>query len=76
MPTAIFSLDFAKVGTGILVTDFQENVFMSSEGFQFLMNLRRHSTLYDLPFQSYDQSKMSRNVTVWQSYVEKPSYSL
>ncbi len=69
MPTAIFSLDFAKVGTGILVTDFQENVFMSSEGFQnlqnkFLMNLRRHSTLYDLPFQSYDQSKMSRNVTV------------
>jgi hypothetical protein len=45
---------------------------MSSDGFQnlqnkFLFNLRRHSTLHDLPFQSYDQSKMSKNVTVWHS---------
>jgi len=47
---------------------------MSSDRFQYLRNkflfiLRRHSTLYDLPFQSYDQSE---NVTVWQSYVDKP----
>jgi hypothetical protein len=67
MPT--FSLDFAKVGVGILVIDFQGNIFMSSDRFQNLLkkvlfNLRRHSTLYDLPFQSYDQSKMSKNVTV------------
>jgi hypothetical protein len=57
MPTSTFSQDFAKVGIGIL---------MSSEEFQtlqnkFLFNLRRHSTFYELPFQSYDQSK---NVTV------------
>jgi hypothetical protein len=69
MPTPIFSLDFAKVGIGILVIHFQENIFMSSDGFQnlqnkFLFNLRRHSTLYGLPFQSYDQSKMSKHVTV------------
>ncbi len=55
MPTPIFSLDFAKVGISILVIDFQENIFMSSDGFQnlrnkFLFNLRRHSTLYDLLF--------------------------
>jgi hypothetical protein len=57
MPTAIFSLDFTKVGVGILVIDFQENIFMSLGRFQnllnkFLFNLRRHSTLYDLPYQS------------------------
>jgi len=55
MPTPIFSLDFAKVRIGILVINFQENILMSSDTFQnkFLFNLRRHSTLYDLPFQSY-----------------------
>jgi hypothetical protein len=66
MPPPTFSLDFAKVGIGILVIDFQENFFMSSHRFQnlqnkFLFNLRRHSTLYEFAFQSYDQSK---NVTV------------
>jgi hypothetical protein len=66
MPTPIFSLDFEKVGIGILVIDFQEKNFMSSGGFlnlqnKFLLNSRRHSTLYNLPLQSYDQSK---NVTV------------
>jgi hypothetical protein len=65
MPAPTFSLDFEKVGIGILVIDFQENLLMSSDGFQnllnkFLFNLRRHSTLEDLPFQSYDPSK---NVT-------------
>jgi hypothetical protein len=69
MPTPTFSLDFAKVSIDILVIDFQENIFMSSGGFQnlqneFLFNLRRHLTLYDLPFQSYRQSKMSKNVTM------------
>jgi hypothetical protein len=64
-----FSLDFVKVGIGILVISFPGNIFMSSGRFQnllnkFLFNLRRHSTLYDLPFQSYDQSKMSKNVRV------------
>jgi hypothetical protein len=58
-----------KVGVGILVIDFQGNISMSSDGFQnlrnkFFFNLRRHSTLYDLPFQSYDQSKMSKNISV------------
>jgi hypothetical protein len=62
MPTPTFSLDFAKVGIGILAIDFQGNIFMSSDGFQnfqnkFLFNLRSHSTLYNLPFQSYDQRK-------------------
>ncbi len=62
MPTPTFSLDSANVGIGILVTDFQGNILMSSDGFQnlqnkFLFNLRRHSTLYGLLFQSYDQSK-------------------
>jgi hypothetical protein len=69
MSTPTFSLDFSKLGIGILVIDFQENISMSSDRFQnlqnkFLFNLRRHSTLYDLPFQSYDQSKMSKNVRV------------
>jgi hypothetical protein len=50
---------------------------MSSDGFQnlqnkFLFNLRRHLTLLDLPFPTYSQSEMSKNVTVWQSYVDKP----
>jgi hypothetical protein len=31
---------------------------------KFLFNLRRHSTLYNLSFQSYDQNKMSKNVAV------------
>jgi hypothetical protein len=69
MPTPTFSLDLEKAGIGILVIDFQGKVFMSSDGFQnlqnkFLFNLRCHSTLYDLPFQNYDHSKMSKNVTV------------
>jgi hypothetical protein len=64
MPTPTFSMDFAKVGMGI---DFQKNILMSSDGFQnllktFLFNLRRHSTVSNLPFQSYDQNKMSKNV--------------
>jgi hypothetical protein len=69
MPTPTFSLDFEKVGIEILVIDFQENILMNSGRFQnllnnFLFNLIRHSTLYDLPFQNYDQSKTSRKVTV------------
>jgi hypothetical protein len=36
MPTPTFSLDFSKVGIGILVIDFQENIFMSSDRFQNL----------------------------------------
>jgi hypothetical protein len=80
MPTPTFSLDFSKVAIGILVINFQGNIFMSSNRFQnlqkkILFSLRRHSTLYDLPFQSYDQSKMSKNVTVRQSYVDKPNRS-
>jgi hypothetical protein len=52
MSTPTFSLDFEKVGTGILVIDFQGNIFMSSGRFQnlrnkFLFNLRRHSTLHN-----------------------------
>jgi hypothetical protein len=55
MPTSTFSLDFSKVRIGILVINFQENILMSSDTFQnkFLFNLRRHSTSYDLSFQSY-----------------------
>ncbi len=76
IPIPSFAKSSQKVGVGILVIDFQGNILMSSDGFQnllnkFLFNLRRHSTPYDLPFQSYDQSK---NVTVWQSYVDKPKY--
>jgi hypothetical protein len=68
MPTTAFSLDFAKVGIGILVIDFQESIRMSSDRFEnlqnkFLFNLRRHSTLYDLLFQGYDQSKKRNGVT-------------
>jgi len=33
MPIPTFSMDFAKVGIGILVIDFQENIFMSSDRF-------------------------------------------
>jgi hypothetical protein len=60
MPTPAFSLDFAKVGIEILVIDFRKKILMSSDGFQnllnkFLFNLRRYSTVYELPFQSYDQ---------------------
>jgi hypothetical protein len=71
IPVPIFSKSSEKVGVGILVIDFQASIFMSSHRFQnllnkFLFNLKRHSTLCDLPFQSYDQSKMSKNVTVWQ----------
>jgi hypothetical protein len=67
MPT--FSKTSEKIGISILVIDFQGNIFMSSDGSQnllnkFLFNLRRHSTLYDFPFQNYDRSKMSKNVTL------------
>ncbi len=66
MRTHTFSLDFGKLGIGILVIDFQQNILMNSDMFQnlqnkFLFSLRRHSTLYDLPFQRYDKSK---NVTL------------
>jgi hypothetical protein len=75
IPFPTFAKSSEKVGIDILVIDFQGNIFMNSDEFQnllnkFLFNLRPHSTLYDLPCQSYDQSK---NVTVWQSYVDKPS---
>jgi hypothetical protein len=64
MSIPTFAKSSENVGVGILVIDFQD-----PDGFQnlrnkFLFNLRRHSTLYKLPFQSYDQSKMSKNVTV------------
>jgi hypothetical protein len=59
IPIATFEKSSEKVGVDILVIDFQGNIFMSSD--TFLFNLRRHSTLYDLPFHSYNQSK---NVTV------------
>jgi hypothetical protein len=57
MSILTFEKSSEKVGV-----DFQGNIFMSSDGFQnlrnkFLFNLRRHSTLYDLPLQSYDPSK-------------------
>ncbi len=50
MPIPNFAKSSEKVGVGILVLDFQENIFIRSEGFQtllnkFLFNLRRHSTL-------------------------------
>ncbi len=66
MPRLTFSLDFATVGIDVLVIDFQGNIFMTSDRFQnkLLFNFRPYSTLYDLPFQSYDQSKMSENVRV------------
>ncbi len=55
MPTPSFEKSSEKVGVGILVIDFQGNILMSSDRFQnkFLFNLRRHSTLCDLPFRSY-----------------------
>ncbi len=61
--------DFSRVGIEILVIDFQENILMSSDRFKnllnkFLFNLTRPSTLYELSFESYDQSKISKNVTV------------
>jgi hypothetical protein len=34
MPTPTSSLDFAKVGIGIQIIDFQGNTFMSLERFQ------------------------------------------
>jgi len=72
IPILTFEKSSEKVGVAILVIDFQENICMSSDGFpnllnKFLFNLRRQSTLYSLPFQSYEQSKMSKNVTVWQN---------
>ncbi len=80
MLTPTCSLDFTKVAIGILVRNFQENISMSSDGFQnllnkILFNLRRHPNLYELLFHSYDWSKMRKNVTVGQSYVDKPFYS-
>jgi hypothetical protein len=38
MPTPTFSLDFAKVGIGILGVDFQENISMRSCRLQNLQN--------------------------------------
>jgi hypothetical protein len=66
IPIPTFSKFSENVGVGILVIDFKGNIFMRSDRFQnlqneFLFNLKRHLPLYDLPFQSYDQSK---NVTV------------
>jgi hypothetical protein len=61
MPTPTFSLDFAKVGVDILVIDFQGNIFMSLDGFLNLQNKFLFNFIYDLPFQSYDESE---NVTV------------
>jgi hypothetical protein len=48
MPKPTFSLDFSKVGVGILVIDLQENILMSSDGSQnllnkFLFSLRHYS---------------------------------
>ncbi len=79
--TKTCSLDFSKVRIGILVIDFQGNILMSSDMFQNLLNkfhfnVRRHSTLYNLRFQSYDQSNLSENVAMWQSYVDNPKTSL
>jgi hypothetical protein len=52
MPTATFSLDFEKLGIGIVDIG---DIFMSSDRFQnlqnkFSFNLRHDSTLYDLSF--------------------------
>jgi hypothetical protein len=33
IPIPTFSLDFSKVGIGILVIDFQGNIFMILDGF-------------------------------------------
>jgi len=73
IPTPNFSKFGEKVGVGIWVIDFQGNIFMRSGRFpnlqkEFLFSLRRNSALYDIPFQSYDQSKMSKNryvFTLW-----------
>ena len=78
-PTVV--LDFVKVALGISVIDFWGKIFMSSDRFQnlqnkFLFNLRRRSTLYNFCFASYGQDKMSKNVTLWQSYVDKPMYKI
>jgi len=56
MPTPTFSLDFSKVGIGILGIDFQDNIFISSDRFQNLLkkfpfNLRHHTTLYNRPLE-------------------------
>jgi hypothetical protein len=72
IPIPTFAKFNEKVGIGILVIDFQENILIRSDGFQnlqnkFCFNLRCHSTLCDLPFQSYDQSNTSKNVTEWHS---------
>ncbi len=79
IPTATFSPDFEKIGIGILVTDFQENILMNLDKFQnllnkFLFNLIRHSTLCDLPFQSYVQTKTNKNVTARHSYMDEPRF--
>ena len=74
-----FFLDFVKVALGISGIDFWGKIFMSSDRSQnlqnkFLFNLRRRSTLYNFCFRSYGQNKMSKNVTLWQNYVDKPIY--
>jgi hypothetical protein len=66
MQIPTFAKSSEKLGVGILVIDLRGNILMSLDRFQNLQNkspfnLRRHSTVYDLPFQSYDQSK---NATV------------
>ena len=89
IPTPTFAKSTEKVGVAISVIDFCENIFMSSDKSQnlqnkFLFNLRRRSTLYDFPFQSYDQNKMSKNVTLlhsaasvtWTSRITPSSQSL
>jgi hypothetical protein len=72
IPIPSFAKSSEEADVNILVIDFQGNIFMSSDKFQnlqkeFLFNLRRHLTLYDLPFPSYNQSKMNKNVMVWHS---------
>jgi hypothetical protein len=66
IPIPTFIKSSEKLGVGILVIDFQGNILVSSDRFQnllnkFFFNSKRHSALYDLPFQSY---------------VDKPTYLL
>jgi hypothetical protein len=61
MSKPTYSLDFSEVGIGILVIDFQDNIFISSDGFQNLLkkfpfNLRHHTTLYNRPLELRGQA--------------------
>jgi hypothetical protein len=64
IPVPTFAKFSEKVGVGILVIDFQENIFMSLDGFQNLPNkfLFKNTSLSSLqPSISELRSKQKRN---------------